>query len=172
MKRHLMGIMIIIVGMLFLTTNSYAKNKYDVLLKDEGIRNQINYVDTKVKGTFLMDYLNAIISSPKEFYKILEEYECEDEILDFVKKNKSFSLKMTHVYIIMILNDLKVKDSELMYVTNYIRNPNSSIASNHQEKGIELSMMRAMPVFRVYEGYTKPGGLKEQVEEMFHNLVK
>ena len=172
MKRHLMGIMIIIVGMILLTTTSYAKNKYDVLLKDEGIRNQINYVDTKVKGTLLMDYLNAIISSPKEFYKILEEYECEDEILDFVKKNKSFSLKMTHVYIIMILNDLKVKDSELMYVTNYIRNPNSSIASNHQEKGIELSVMRAMPAFQVYEFFKDPNEMKGQVEEMFHNLVK
>ena len=172
MKRHLMGIMIIIVGMILLTTTSYAKNKYDVLLKNKTMQTKINYLDTKVRGTLLMDYLNAIVRSPREFYKNLEEYECDKEVLSFVKENKVFSMKLIQIRIIITLNDLKVKDSELMYVTNYIRNPNSSIASNHQEKGIELSVMRAMPAFQVYEFFKDPNEMKGQVEEMFHNLVK
>jgi len=119
-----------------------------------------------------MDYLNAIVSSPKTLYTALDDHECDKEILEFVKKNKSFTMKLLHIYIVLTLQGADVKDAQMIYVTNYIKNPDATVATNAQEKGIETSMMRGMPAFLVYEAYTKPGGLKDKVEEMFHTLVE
>lgn len=173
MKRHLMSITIVIVGVLFLTTSSYAKNKYDVMLKNEGIQKQIKIYENKIKPTpLLMDYLNAIVSSPKSLYKALEEHDCDKEILAFVKKNKSFTMKLVHVRIVILISELKIKDNQILFVTNYIRSPRAMAATNAQEMGMETAMMREMPAFKLYEVFTAPGGLKEQVEEMFHSVVK
>ena len=173
MKRHFVSVMIIIVGVLFLTTSSYAKNKYDVMLKKEGIQKQINYYETKIKPTpLLMDYLNAIISSPKSLYKALDEHECDKEILSFVKKNKSFTMKLVHIRITILLSELKVNDNQLMFVTNYIKSPRAMAATNAQEMGLETMYMREMPAFRMYEIFKAPGGLKEQVEDIFRSVVK
>jgi len=173
MKRHLMSITIILLGVLFLTTSSYAKNKYDVMLKDEGIQKQIKLYENKVKTTPLyMDYLNAIVSSPKSLYKALDKHDCDKEILEFVKKNKSFTMKLAHIRIVIILSKLEVNDNQMIFVTNYIRSPKAMAATNAQEMGMETAMMREMPAFKLYELFTKPGGMKEQVEEMFHAMVK
>ena len=173
MKRHLMSITIIIVGVLFLTTISYAKNKYDVMLKNEGIQKQINYYETKVKKSpLIMDYLNAIVSSPKSLYKALDEHDCDKEILAFVKENKSFTLKLVHMRIAIVLGKLNVNDKQLMFVTNYIKSPRAMAATNAQEMGMETMYMREMPAFKLYEVFTAPGGFKEQVEDIFHSVVK
>jgi hypothetical protein len=168
MRRRPVSIMIIIAGVLLLAPSTYAKNKYDFLLKQEGIQKQIDFYETNIKKMpLLMDYLNAVVSSPEALYAALDEHGCDKEILKFVKKNKSFTVKLVHISIVMDLNTIGINDNEFAFVTNYIKSPTAMAATNAQEMGIETSLMRQMPVFKLYELYTKPGGLKEAVEKIF-----
>lgn len=173
MKRYLTSITVVIVGMLLLATSSYARSKYDFMLKHDGIQKQINFYDTQIKtNPLFMDYLNEIVSSPKALYMALDDHDCEKEILRFVEKNKSFTVKLIHIRAVIIMNGAGVTDNELRLVGNYLKNPRAMVATNAQEMGMETAFMRNMPSFMLYELFTKPGGFKDQVEEMFHSVAK
>ena len=151
--------------------NNLAKSGYDFLLKDKSIQNIVRTYEKDIKTSpIIMDYLNAIISSPTRLYNELVEHDCDKEILKFVKENKSFTKTLVHIRLILAMNDSGVKDNELIFVTNYIKSPTALAATNQQEMGMETALMRGMVTFKLYEMFTTPGGFKDQVETMFHSM--
>lgn len=170
--KKITNIMIIIsITLLATSMFAYAKSKYDVMIEDKGMQKLINIYDNQVKTSPLaMNYLNEIISSPEVLYRKLVEYDCNPEILKFVKHNKLYTLKLAHIWIILVLNKTGIDDAQMVFVTNYIRSPRAMAATNAQEMGMETMYMRQMPAFLAYEMYTKPGGLKDLVEQIFEDV--
>ena len=170
MKRYVISIMII--GLILLSSIVHAKNKYDVLLENQKLLADVETFITKInKYPLFIDYVNAVIVSPKKVYKILDEYDCDKEILQFVKKNKSFTRKLLCVRISLILIKLNPNNKELLFVTNYIQDPKAMAATNAQQMGTETMMMREMSTFKLYELF-KDEKLKIQVEQMLSSMVK
>jgi len=174
MKKNMFRSLMIIVGVLFLSTAVYA-NKFDKLFpeKDKQLISKA-YNESIASNTIIMDYLDTIIGSPSGFYKKLKKQDCNKELLSYIKDNKQFMFKLFRMRIVMILSKINGggDDSQLIFVTNYAKGEKPLAAKNSQQMGTETAFMRQMPSFLIYELYTKPDGLKEQVEEVFAKHLK
>jgi predicted Zn finger-like uncharacterized protein len=146
-------------------------NKYSFLLDDTGVKKIVSLYKKEIKtNQRIMDYLNLIVSNPQDLYEILQESECDPEILEFAKSNKELTLVMLHHLIIMGLYEAKVTDQELFFVTNYVKSPTAMAATNQIEMGMETEYMRAFTSYQIYEQMTAPGGIKDNIEDLFHRL--
>jgi len=174
MKRYSIINMIIIIGVLFLLTENTYANKYDFIKTDPEIKNLVNVYETSIKPSpVLMNYLNAVIDSPTSLYLHLVDQDCEEDILKFVENNKSLALALIHIRLCLWLNVVKTTDAELIFVTNYINSPTALAATNGQEMGMEIQYMASLyNTFNFYQEFTKPGGFKTQIEDIFHVSLK
>jgi len=169
-------IFIIVLAVLMSVSTVYGgwgSNDYDFMKSDTTIQKQLEGLyQMKKQVPQMNDYLTAIISSPDVLYSNLKEQRCDKEILEFVKDNGEFSLKLLHLSIVQAVSPALQNINELVFVTNYIRAPTAMAATNAQEMGMETQFMKQMYTFQVYDFLSGPEGLKIQMEAIFHATKK
>lgn len=166
----LVMVMVMVVGLL-MTSCSDASTKYDFITNDSATKKYIDIYDKNIKTSpVIMNYMNAIFDSPTMFYKELVNQDCDKEVLEFVKNNKSLSLHLAYVYVAISLSKMNVQDNELILVTNWIISPEAKLASSGDHRQAAV-MLQSLGSFGAYEIYTKPGGLKSETEALFQRLL-
>ncbi len=116
--------------------------KYDSIKDNPEIKQMMEAYNEHIKSNFiLMSYLNQIVSSPSRLLESLKEQDCDEDILDFVENNKSFTLALTHIRIVLLLKSAQSNDQEIMYVTNMVQtgefryaNASEITKTNHEIK--------------------------------------
>ncbi len=163
-------VMVMVIGLLFMVSTCEA-NRYDFIKTDVGTQNYVNLYNQHIKtAPVIINYLNAMVDSPTTFYMELVDQDCDKEVLNFVKKNKSLALVLTQVYIMSHLSRMNVQDNELMFVTNWVTSPEAILASTGERNQSNMLLQNASS-YLVYQMYTKPGGFKTQTEELFQRFL-
>ena len=114
-----------------------------------------------------MSYLNQIVSSPSRLLESLKRQDCDEDILDFVENNKSFTLALTHIRIVLLLKSAQSNDQEIMYVTNMVQTGEFRYANASERSQVSM-LFGQTGAYLIYDAYTKPQGLKDETENLFN----
>lgn len=174
MKKYFISAVFAIV--MLLNINCYAGTKYDFMTTNDVVSVITETYDTNiVNSSLLSSYLNQIVSSPNELYKIFKNANPNKEMVKFVKGNKLFVKKLLWCRIVCQLAKLNVSDNQLSTVVGYLLLDNFKETSNEtqqqrQQRELKKRIAKQMTSFRVYEFYKKPDNLRKQIGIMLTDM--